>query len=108
MAAAASPKGQTYVVLGKDRKDCKPHKMPVVGLGTWRSDPALTEAAVKTALLCGYRHLDCAALYMNEAEVGRGIAAAMKEDPSLKREDFFVTSKVLSECSLHCLVLFRC
>lgn len=45
--------------------------------------------AVKTALQCGYRHLDCAGGYGNEKEVGEGI-----RDSGVKREDIFITSKL--------------
>jgi diketogulonate reductase-like aldo/keto reductase len=66
--------------------------MPVVGLGTWKSKPGQVEHAVQDALAAGYRHIDCAAVYQNEAEVGKAFKAAF--DGGLKREDVWVTSKV--------------
>ena len=67
--------------------------MPSLGLGTWKSKPGEVSAAVKHALKSGYRHLDCAACYGNETEVGEGIKAGL-EEAGLKREEIFVTSKL--------------
>ncbi|KAJ5217225.1 Glycerol 2-dehydrogenase (NADP(+)) [Penicillium chermesinum] len=70
--------------------------MPAVGFGTFASEGASGEtyAAVTTALKTGYRHLDCAWYYLNEGEVGDAIQDFLKENPSVKREDLFVTTKV--------------
>ncbi|KAJ5568592.1 hypothetical protein N7450_011078 [Penicillium hetheringtonii] len=48
-------------------------KIPAIGLGTWQSKPNEVREAVKNALLKGYRHIDTALAYGNEAEVGAGI-----------------------------------
>eukprot|EP00475_Leptophrys_vorax_P031092 TRINITY_DN46_c0_g1_i1.p2 TRINITY_DN46_c0_g1~~TRINITY_DN46_c0_g1_i1.p2 ORF type:complete len:411 (-),score=111.41 TRINITY_DN46_c0_g1_i1:370-1602(-) len=74
------------------------YKMPRVGLGTWRSKPGEVISAVKAALLCGYRHIDTAWAYQNEAEVGEGIRQAIAESGGkLKRSDIFVTTKLWNQ-----------
>lgn len=67
--------------------------MPLIGLGTWKLDTGEVGRAVEFALKAGYRHIDCAAAYSNESEVGESLATIFK-DGVLKREDIFVTSKL--------------
>ena len=67
--------------------------MPAVGLGLWKIDPGAVAAAVYDAIKAGYRHLDSAADYGNEVQVGEGIARAIAEGLCL-REELWVTSKL--------------
>ena len=63
--------------------------MPMVGFGTWRLRGQRAYAAVRYALETGYRHLDTATMYQNEAEVGRAV-----RDSGLDRRDVFITTKL--------------
>lgn len=68
--------------------------MPKVGLGTWKSAPGQVKQAVMAALDSGYRHIDCAAAYSNEQEVGEALALRIGPGKALQREEVFVTSKL--------------
>lgn len=68
-------------------------QLPMIGLGTWKSKPGEVYDAVLWALSAGYRHIDCAAIYDNEKEVGKAFEKAFS-DGLVKREEIFVTSKL--------------
>ncbi|KAJ9635165.1 hypothetical protein H2199_008651 [Coniosporium tulheliwenetii] len=65
------------------------NKIPAVGFGTWQAKPTEVERAVEIALRAGYKHIDCAAIYRNETEVGAGI-----RNSGVDRKDIFITSKL--------------
>jgi alcohol dehydrogenase (NADP+) len=67
--------------------------IPTIGLGTWKSDPGDVGRAVETALEAGYRHIDCAAIYRNEGEVGEALARVFSRG-EIRREDVHITSKL--------------
>ena len=68
--------------------------MPSLGLGTWKSDAGVVSAAVNTAIDLGYRHLDCAAIYGNEKEIGSALSNVFRGDSPIQRKDLFITSKL--------------
>ncbi|GAA4628130.1 aldo/keto reductase [Cellulomonas oligotrophica] len=63
--------------------------IPLLGLGTWQADGSDAERAVSTALQLGYRHVDTATGYGNEAQVGRALAQV-----GIDRDEVFVTTKL--------------
>src|SRR3989344_1493048 len=68
--------------------------MPMVGLGTWKSASSEAGQAVEYALTkCGYRHIDCAAIYGNEKEIGRAFKSVFGAG-ALPRGKVFITSKL--------------
>jgi diketogulonate reductase-like aldo/keto reductase len=71
-------------------------RIPAMGLGTMTLMDAVCVEAVKTALRLGYRHIDTAERYRNEAAVGEGLQQGLRE-AGLKREDVFVTTKVYQD-----------
>lgn len=66
--------------------------IPKLGLGTWMIPDEQTDEAVRKAVELGYRHIDTAQAYGNEAGVGRGVKSC-----GIPREELFVTSKVAAE-----------
>lgn len=63
--------------------------IPAIGLGTWKSSEEDAYNAVLSALRAGYKHIDTAAIYRNEAAVGRAL-----RDSGIPREEIFLTSKL--------------
>ncbi len=68
-------------------------QMPSVGLGLWKIEREQVAHVVRQAIQLGYRHLDSAADYGNELEVGHGIKQALDEG-LCKREELWITSKL--------------
>lgn len=66
-----------------------PMSMPLYGIGTWQYNDSVAEFTVETAFAMGYRHVDTALVYGNQVGVGKALQKA-----GLKREDYFVTSKI--------------
>lgn len=72
------------------------HSIPQVGLGVLRIDDEGVVPVVESALEAGYRHIDGAAGYNNEAGVGRALAAS-GYNTGAKRETLWVTAKLRDE-----------
>lgn len=75
-----------------DNKDT----MHSIGLGTWKAKGNEVKQAVKDALYAGYRHIDTAAVYDNEKEIGEALAEVFSEG-KIYRENVFVTSKLWND-----------
>ncbi len=69
------------------------NEIPQLGFGVFQIPPPDTAEAVRTALDAGYRHIDTAEMYRNEAGVGEAIRAA-----GIDRDEVFVTSKLSNAC----------
>src|SRR3954449_1150933 len=65
------------------------HPMPLLGFWTWQIENADAPAATATALELGYRHIDTATGYGNEAGIGAALA-----DSGLPRDEIFLTTKL--------------
>ncbi|HET9896611.1 MAG TPA: aldo/keto reductase [Streptosporangiaceae bacterium] len=64
-------------------------QLPVVGLGTWKLRGNSARSAVSAALAAGYRHIDTATMYGNEAEIGQAVEAS-----PIGRDEVFLTTKL--------------
>ena len=79
--------------------------IPALGFGTWNLDKSNASDAVSVALQTGYRHLDCAAIYGNEKEVGNGIKVGL-EKIGLDRSSVWITSKLWNDQYVYILRCF--
>jgi diketogulonate reductase-like aldo/keto reductase len=70
--------------------------IPLLGFGTWQLEPADARRMVAEALRIGYRHIDTAWIYKNEAAVGDGIRDAIAAG-HVAREDIWLTTKIWVE-----------
>jgi alcohol dehydrogenase (NADP+) len=73
-------------------------KLPAIGLGTFGSDRFSGEQiaeAVKGAISVGYRHIDCASVYLNEHLIGHSLREALQG--GIKREELWITSKLWND-----------
>jgi diketogulonate reductase-like aldo/keto reductase len=87
-SAGAAALGRTLLAHRAKLNDGK--LIPVIGLGVYQSDPGEeTYQTVLSALKLGYRHVDTARLYANEADVGKAV-----RDSGVPREEIFVTTKI--------------
>jgi len=80
--------------------------IPELGFGTWLAAPGVVQTSVEAAIKTGFRHIDCAAIYGNEKEVGAAFRNAFASVnfsslttnylcfKGVKRSDLFVTSKL--------------
>jgi diketogulonate reductase-like aldo/keto reductase len=69
------------------------HTIPLVGFGTWNLTPEVARTMVAEALRIGYRHIDTAWIYRNEAAVGDGIRDAIAAG-HVARDDIWLTTKI--------------
>lgn len=85
-AAVAAPKSPVVTLASG-------HKMPLFALGTWKSPPGVTKAAVVAAIRAGYRNIDAANDYNNEDEVGAAIRECIDQG-IVTRDDLFIQAKL--------------
>ncbi|MEE3897031.1 aldo/keto reductase [Priestia megaterium] len=71
-------------------------EIPLLGLGTWLLDDEQAAKAVRDAVSLGYRHIDTAQAYMNEAGIGEGIRSC-----GVARKELFITTKVAAEAKTY-------
>lgn len=73
--------------------------IPAIGLGTWKMEDDIARDSVQQALEMGYRHIDCARIYMNESHIGRAFEMCLRNG-TIDREAMWVTSKLWNDAHL--------
>jgi diketogulonate reductase-like aldo/keto reductase len=93
LSTSVGPVGRTMSMIDIERVSLPGGRvvMPIIGLGTYALWGDECVRAVRVALDAGYRHVDTATSYRNEAEIGRALA-----DSDVAREDMFITTKLAS------------
>lgn len=71
-------------------------ELPVLGLGTFKSEPGAMYSVIRDALRLCYRHIDCSPVYGNQAEIGEAISASISEGV-IYRNQLWVTSKLWND-----------
>ena len=89
MAIGPAPAARHFVNMSTPFIDSNGARIPLIGLGTWDLRGRTCARMVEEALKLGYRHIDTAAMYGNEQEVGEGLRAS-----GIKRDEVFITTKV--------------
>ncbi len=84
------------MILKEDYTLANGVRIPKLGLGTWFIEDGDAAEAVRQAVACGYRHIDTAQAYGNEAGVGEGVRTC-----GVPRAELFVTSKVAAEAKTY-------
>ena len=68
-------------------------KMPALGYGTWRAPDDEVEKALNAALEAGYRHIDCAPVYLNEKTIGK-VLKEWIDSGKVRRDELFIVTKL--------------
>lgn len=68
--------------------------MHTLGFGTWQAAPGVVGDSVEIAIKAGFRHIDCAAIYKNQAEIGRAFHKILEVEKIVKRDELFIVSKL--------------
>ena len=93
MAGYAAAGAPGTLAAGSAYKLSSGYEMPMLGYGTFRSEPGVVKGAVLEAIKAGYRHLDLAHVYGNEKEVGESLKEAF-ESKMVTRGDLFLVGKL--------------
>ncbi len=91
-------------------------QIPLIGLDTWNAESGKLYSALRNAIQIGYRHIDCASSYGNEAEIGTAIRDAIRDKEITRSElsshqSFGLIAMERIRCNLHsrnhCKILAR-
>jgi diketogulonate reductase-like aldo/keto reductase len=94
--AAAKTSSDLMMLASEGSTNSILDSMPAVGLGTFLIPADQVGEAVTSAVKVGYRRIDCAPVYFNEAAVGDALHRLVVEDKAIRRNELFVTSKLAS------------